>query len=356
MRGSLMVVCALLGVPWPGATAHGQAETVLRVSERLGAVPKWIDPDRTEIVAAPNGGYSVFDATRHSIVLFESDGHLARRFPVVAGRKPSQIRHGWYGELLWIGDAPARSLKLFDATSGQAVAGPQAPLAGAIQVVAITPDGGLVVLGRFPFGSASGRFGYALASGIGLGPSQVIVGQPIEECGVSLGGDLALIPWCQRVLVAVSPTGEWIASVHPMSGAAHRAGMIEAITVTIQGDTIGRVRMEGVFRNVPATVVADFLRRVAAEGRVSVLGTQLSEQAEYLVPAVTSIIPTRDQTLWLAQESPGASRYVVLSTSGHVVGRYTIAESLRLLAVGGRTGIGIRKRDGRAPEFVRVTF
>src|SRR5690606_16651893 len=85
MRGSLMVVCALLGVPWPGATAHGQAETVLRVSERLGAVPKWIDPDRTEIVAAPNGGYSVFDATRHSIVLFESDGHLARRFPVVAG-------------------------------------------------------------------------------------------------------------------------------------------------------------------------------------------------------------------------------------------------------------------------------
>src|SRR5690606_27029956 len=99
-----------------------------------------------------------------------------------------------------------------------------------------------------------------------------------------------------------------------------------------------------------------FRKRVAAEGRVSVPGTQMSEQGEYRVPAVTSIIPTRDQTLWLAQESPGLSRYVVLSTSGQVVERYTIAESLRLLVVGGRTGIGIRKRSGRPPDFVRVTF
>src|SRR5690606_32223742 len=157
--------CALLAVICRSATAYGQAATELRVSERLGAVPQWIDPDLTEIVAAPNGGYSVFDATRHSIVLFDRDGQLARRFPVVGGRNASQIRHGWYGELLWIGDAPARSLKMFDATSGQAVAGPQVPLVGAIQVVAITPDGGLVVLGRFPFGSAAGKFGYALAPG-----------------------------------------------------------------------------------------------------------------------------------------------------------------------------------------------
>src|SRR5690606_3873723 len=177
-------------------------------------------------------------------------------------------------------DAPARSLKMFDATSGQAVAGPQVPLVGAIQVVAITPDGGLVVLGRFPFGSAAGKFGYALAPGMGLGPSRVIVGQPLEDCGVSLGGERALIPWCQRRLVAVSPTGEWIASVQPTSGAAQRAGTIEAITVSIRGDTLGWVRMEGAIRNLPATVVADFRKRVAAEGRVAVPGSQMSERGE----------------------------------------------------------------------------
>ena len=68
------------------------------------------------------------------------------------------------------------------------------------------------------------------------------------------------------------------------------------------------------------------------------------------------LVATNDRTLWLVQQTASATRYIVLGTDGRVVGRYSTAPDLRVMAVSGRVTFGVRTLPNGAEQVVRVGF
>ncbi|MEZ4379071.1 MAG: hypothetical protein R3B35_12385 [Gemmatimonadales bacterium] len=332
----LSVALALTTVP-----LAAQAYTPLGVGARLGVLPEATARVSAPVLAAaPRDGFSYFDPTTRSVAHHDGTGRLIRRFKVETrpdGRL-AMIGHGWYGDVLWVHDPHAEALTVFEGATGERTATFDESRHNLVQVEALTPGGAAVLRGRFPSTRVIGRpseYGFAVSPGFGLSPDKPAVRMPPDACEEVRRVGQVRDPWCPRSLGVVSPSGEWIATIRPTEATAAGRDAVWVTFHSLRGDTLAVSRVEAPTqeRPLPRGSVGDSVRHL---------------------PVATSAFATRDGTVWLVQEGGTLNRYIVVSTTGAVIGRYSTPAAVRLVAGTGLRVLGVRTRPNGDAEIVQI--
>ncbi|HRY09969.1 MAG: hypothetical protein KC544_08010 [Gemmatimonadetes bacterium] len=332
----LSVALTLTAVP-----LAAQSYTPLGAGARLGVLPERTGRvSSSELAAAPRDGFSYFDPANRSIAHHDGTGRLIRRFlvePRPDGRL-AMIAHGWYGDVLWVHDPRAATLTMFEGATGERTATFDESRNNLVQVEALTPRGAAVLRGSFPSTRVVGRppqYGFAVSPGLGLSPEKPAVLIPPDACEPIRRTGQVRDPWCPRSLGVVSPSGEWLATVRPAEGTTAGRDAVWVTFHSLRGDTIAVAKVEAPVQERP-------LPRGAAGDSVRHL------------PVATSAFATRDGTVWLVQEGGTVNRYIVVSTTGAVIGRYSTPATVRLVAGTGLRVLGLRTRPNGEVEIVQI--
>ena len=323
-------------------------------------------PSITTIAVAPGSGFSILHGREGNIHHFDRNGRLLRRIGRASDSSVAYTRlrsHGWHGQLPWAQVQSGDGLVVFDGSTGKVSTTIDMPrFGGSIPVLAITPSGAPLVYHYFrqPNGAVPPYdFGYALLPGFGIAPKSAFAKLPPDGCFVRLGDPHVPIPWCQQSLGAVAPNGEWVAVVSSAATSGAANATVRVTFLSTRGDTLSSVRVDAPTAPVSAADAAAHLRREARSRRLThdhELQWKSAVAAQPQYPIASWIFATNERTVWLVQQTSAATRYLVVGSDGRVAGRYSTAPNLRLMAVAGRTGFGVRTQANGSEQVVRVEF
>lgn len=322
-------------------------------------------PSITTMAVAPGSGFSILYGREGNVHHFDANGRLIKRIGRASDSNVTFERlhwHGWHGQLPWAQEQNADVVVVFDGGTGKVSTTIDLPRLGPAQVQALTPDGAPIVFRYFhqpPATAAQSTVGYAVLPGFGMAPKAPFARLPPAGCHVRLGDPSMPIPWCQQSLGVVEQHGEWVAIVSKAreSGAGNTA--VQVTFLTTRGDTLSSVRVDAPAASVAVADAAVHLRSESRSRRLShdnELKLRSAVDAKPSYPIASWLIATNDRTVWLVQQTASAMRYIVVASAGRVVGRYSTAPNLRLMAVAGRTAFGVRTLPSGSEQVVRVTF
>ena len=363
---SIRAVALCLGVAYSGTTLPAQAYRQLDGGRNVVTLPSATGlPTITSITAAPGAGFSILHSREGNIHQFDGNGRLVRRIGRASDSTVKMERmhqHGWHGQLPWVHEQNSREVLVFDGVSGKVSTVIDLPrLGGAMQARAITPSGALIVYHyfRIPGATPQHEFGYGLMSGFGISPKVPFAKVPLDECFLRLGDQRVQVPWCQPSHGAVAPNGEWVAVVSEAQNSAAGSSAVRVTFYSTRGDTLSSVRIDAPAVPVAPATLASHLASEARSRRLThdnTLKLRAAVPAAPHYPLAAFLIATNDRTLWLVQPTATATRYVVVSSDGRVVGRYATAPNLQLMAAAGRVAFGVRTLPSGAQQVVRVGF
>jgi hypothetical protein len=357
----------LLTIPsLAGATLAAQTYRPLDIGRNAITLPAAEGlPSITAIAAAPGSGFSILHAREGNIHQFDASGKLLRRFGRVTEGPDAFKRlhsHGWHGQSPWVHDLTARSVTVFDGNTGQVSTSIDLPPHGPLQAQGLAPNGAPIVYGGFQSSvAASPQFsvGFALLPGFGMPPKAPFATLSTNKCHLRLAARSVPVPFCQPGIGVVAPNGEWVALVSAVNAGADGRSAVLVVFVTTRGDTLAAVKVEAPTASVTSEAAATRLREDVRSHRLTgdnerQFRAAVAVQPEY--PVASALVATNDRTLWLVQHTAAATRYIVVSTDGRVVSRYSTAANLQLMAAAGRTAFGVRTLANGRQQVVRVGF
>jgi hypothetical protein len=349
-----------------GASLHAQAYRPIDTGRKAVTLPSAEGlPSITAIAAAPGSGFSILHAREGNVHHFDASGRLLRRFGRVTEGPDAFKRlhsHGWHGQSPWVHDLTARSVTVFDGNTGRVSTSINLPPHGPVQAQGLAPNGAPIVYGGFlrsEGARAQYRLGFALLPGFGMAPKGPFATLPTGDCYLRVAERSVPIPYCQLSIGAVAPNGEWVALVSAAQGAAAGKSALRVVFVTTRGDTLAAVKVEAATASVTSEAAGIRLLEEVRSHRLTgdherEFRSAVAAQPEY--PLATALVATNDRTLWLVQHTAAATRYIVVSTDGRIVARYSTAASLQLMAAAGRTAFGVRTLANGLQQVVRVRF
>lgn len=362
----LIVTGLCIVLPIGSADLAAQAYRALDTGRNAVTLPSASGlPTITAIAAAPGSGFSILHEREGNIHQLDANGWLVRRF----GRSSDSTvpfqrlyTYGWHGQIPWAHELYSERVAVFDATTARVSTMIELPKIGPVRVQGMTPDGAPVVFTHFqqPNGSKPEfRFGYAVLPGFGISPKAPIATLPSDQCDMRLGDAFVPIPWCQQASGVVAPNGEWLAVVSEAPGRGAGRAAVQVVFLSMRGDTLASLRVEAPIAPVTAADAAVHLQsevrsRRLNSGHARQLRDAVAAQPHY--PIASWLIATNDRTVWLVQQTASATRYIVVSTGGREMARYSTSANVQLMAVAGQTAFGVRSSASGAQQVVKVRF